>query len=95
MSVTKETIEMIAGLAKIGLSRDEAERYAPEIGRIAGFADTLADLDVGNVAPSTHSVPLQSVFRDDVREVPLPREELLANAPEHDEACFLAPKVLE
>jgi len=38
---------------------------------------------------------MKSVYRDDVMIPSLPREELLANAPEHDGSGFLTPKVLD
>ena len=95
MSVTVETITTLAKLAKIGMTEDEKERFAREVGQMAAFADKLAELDTEGVAPVTHSSQMQSVMRSDMRIPALPREELLANAPEHDESFFLTPKVLD
>ena len=95
MDVTKETIEALAGLAKIGLSEAESLRFARDLSCMAAFADKLAELDVSGVAATTHSIDLQGAYRADEMIPSLPRDELLANAPGHDGACFLTPKVLD
>jgi aspartyl-tRNA(Asn)/glutamyl-tRNA(Gln) amidotransferase subunit C len=95
MVVTKETVMTLAGLAKIGLSEAELERLTVEIGDMAAFAGKLAELDTEGVSAATHTVQAQSAYRDDIRIPALPREELLANAAEHDESCFLTPRVLD
>ncbi|MDR0470005.1 MAG: Asp-tRNA(Asn)/Glu-tRNA(Gln) amidotransferase subunit GatC [Peptococcaceae bacterium] len=95
MIVTKETVMTLAGLAKIGLSEAELERLAAEIGDMSDFADKLAGLDTEGVTAATHTIYTQSIYRDDIRVPALPREELLANAAEHDESCFLTPRVLD
>jgi len=95
MTITKEAIQQIAGLAKIGLSEDEAERFALDLDKIDAYAGRIAKAGTEGVAPATHSVQMKSVYRDDVMIPSLPREELLANAPEHDGTGFLTPKVLD
>jgi len=40
-------------------------------------------------------LPLRSVMRADEPRPPLPREDILANAPAADEGCFKVPAVLE
>ncbi|MCL1805726.1 MAG: Asp-tRNA(Asn)/Glu-tRNA(Gln) amidotransferase subunit GatC [Clostridiales bacterium] len=95
MAITKDTIRQIAGLAKIGLTDEEAERFARDLSKIDTFVGQVAKLETEGVAPATHSVQMKSVYRDDVMIPSLPREELLANAPEHDGSGFLTPKVLD
>ena len=82
-------------MAKINLSEAETERLAAEISDMAARADQLGMLDTSGIEAATHSVRMQSVFREDVRADLLPREELLANAAGHDGSCFITPRVLE
>jgi len=85
----------LAGLAKIGLTEAEIERLTSELDGLALFAGNLAELDTQEVASATHGAQVQSALREDVIMQTTPREAMLANAPEHDEACFLTPKVLD
>ncbi|MCL1848970.1 MAG: hypothetical protein FWF83_04785 [Clostridiales bacterium] len=64
-------------------------------GGMAAFAGKLATLDTEGIEPTTHGTQVVYAFRQDVMIPSPPREVILANAPEHDEACFLTPKVLE
>jgi len=95
MTITKEMTAHIAGLAKVGLTEAETARLTGELDSIVLFAAKLAELDTEGVAPTTHGVLIQSALREDREIQPPPRETMLANAPEHDEFCFLTPKVLE
>ena len=95
MDVTREVVLQIAGLAKIGVSEAETERLVREMGRIVDFAGKMSEADTQGIVPTTHAVQIQSVFREDAVIPSTPREEILANAPEQDEGCFLTPKVLD
>lgn len=95
MSIAIDTMDTLAGLAKIGLTDDEKQRFTRDLEGMAAFAGILAGLDTDGVAAATHSIDLHNAYREDVPIPPLPREELLANASRHDGACFLTPKVLD
>ncbi|MEL7622362.1 MAG: Asp-tRNA(Asn)/Glu-tRNA(Gln) amidotransferase subunit GatC [Clostridiales bacterium] len=95
MEITKETVLKVAGLAKLDLTGAEALRLSQEMGKIVAFADKLSEMDLEGVQPTTHAVKMENVFRADVMQPSYPREEILANAPERDEACFVVPKVVE
>lgn len=95
MEITKETVLKVAGLAKLDLNEKEALRLSQEMGKIVAFADKLSEMDLEGVQPTTHAVKMENVFRADVMQPSYPREEILANAPERDEACFVVPKVVE
>lgn len=95
MTITRETVRKLAGMAKIGLSEDEAERFARDLDKTAAFVGRIAKAETEGVAPATHAAPMKSVFRDDATIPSPPREEMLANAPEHDGTGFLTPKVLD
>ena len=93
--ITEETVERIARLAKLTLSAEEKERLRREMGNIVAFADKLSELGGVEVSPTTHAVQVENVYRED-RHIPAcSREELLANAPRQDQACFLVPKVVD
>lgn len=95
MTITIETVQHIAHLAKLQLSEAEMFRLADEMEKIVGFADKLSELDIEGVKPTTHAVAVQNVLRDDELKPSYDREKILQNAPERDAACFLVPKVVE
>jgi aspartyl-tRNA(Asn)/glutamyl-tRNA(Gln) amidotransferase subunit C len=41
-----------------------------------------------------HAMEMHNVFREDVLQPSLPREEALANAPKRDAECYRVPAVL-
>ena len=41
-----------------------------------------------------HALDVANVFRDDAARPSLDRESALANAPHHDDECYLVPAVL-
>ncbi|HCP14512.1 MAG TPA: Asp-tRNA(Asn)/Glu-tRNA(Gln) amidotransferase subunit GatB [Peptococcaceae bacterium] len=95
MTITIETVQHIAHLAKLQLSDTEMSRLADEMEKIVGFADKLGELDIEGVKPTTHAVAVHNVLRDDELKPSYDRGKILQNAPERDAACFLVPKVVE
>jgi len=82
-------------LARIGLTDDEVGRLAEELGSLSALSDQLAEADVDGVEPTTHTAQINGALREDTVVPPTPLPVILANAPEHDETCFIVPKVLE
>jgi aspartyl-tRNA(Asn)/glutamyl-tRNA(Gln) amidotransferase subunit C len=59
-----------------------------------GFVQQLSQLDTDDVEPMTTALDVQNRWRDDVCRPGLTPSQALANAPAHDEECFLVPPVL-
>ena len=51
-------------------------------------------MDLDDVPPSTHAVPVVNVFREDVIRPGLPREEALAGAPQSEDGRYRVPRIL-
>ena len=90
-------VEYVARLARLYLKEEEKERFARELDEILQFMDKLNELDTGDITPPAHIVQTAGVFRPDLTEKSLGREELLRNAPETDEdkKFFKVPKVID
>ena len=80
MSLTSEEIQHIALLARVGLAPEELERYRSQLENILDNFQVLQEVDTEGIPPTGHSVPLESVMREDEPEPSLPREDILANA---------------
>ena len=95
MSVTVEDVEKVAQLARLRFSEEEKQQLVVDLNRILDYFEKLKELDTEDVPPTTHVLPLTNVFREDVVVPPMPREKLLANAPDQAMGHFKVPQVIE
>jgi aspartyl-tRNA(Asn)/glutamyl-tRNA(Gln) amidotransferase subunit C len=95
MSIDKETIEHVAHLARIDLQPNELEKLSAQLQDILGFIDKLSSLDVAQVTPTSHILPISNVLREDKLHVSLTPEQALENAPAKKGNFFSVPKILE
>ncbi len=95
MRLSREEVEHIAGLARLALSDEEVALYQEQLSTILEYFERLQELDTKTIPPTASVLPLRSVMRADEPRPPLPREDILANAPAADEGCFKVPAVLE
>ncbi|MGH7373969.1 MAG: Asp-tRNA(Asn)/Glu-tRNA(Gln) amidotransferase subunit GatC [Candidatus Rokuibacteriota bacterium] len=93
--ITLQDVEHVARLARLELSSAEKERMRRELDGILSYIDKLRALDTTGVEPTSHAVPLTNVLRDDVEEPSLPRDEMLANAPDRNRELFRVPRIIE
>ncbi len=94
MRVPIEEVEHIARLAKLQLTEQEKERYSVQLGQILEYMEQLSKLNLKDVPPTSHILPLKNVFREDVVKESLPQEEALRNAPQKEGGYFKVPKAL-
>ncbi|MGZ4164868.1 MAG: Asp-tRNA(Asn)/Glu-tRNA(Gln) amidotransferase subunit GatC [Tumebacillaceae bacterium] len=95
MSITIKEVEHIANLSRLALNDDQKVKMADTLGKILDFAAQLQELDVEHVAPTTHSMPLKNVMREDVARAWLTQEEALSHAPAQENGQFRVPAVME
>lgn len=95
MRLSKEEIEHVALLARLQLSEEEKERLTGHLNQIMVHFEKLQELDTSEVEPTSHSIPVENVFREDVTGPSLPVEEVIANAPEARDDQFVVPQVVE
>ncbi|KEO81791.1 Asp-tRNA(Asn)/Glu-tRNA(Gln) amidotransferase subunit GatC [Tumebacillus flagellatus] len=95
MSITLQEVEHIAHLSRLALSDEQKAKMTETLGKILNFANELQELDVENVAPTTHSLPLKNVLRDDEPRTWLTQEEALSHAPQSENGHFKVPAVME
>jgi aspartyl-tRNA(Asn)/glutamyl-tRNA(Gln) amidotransferase subunit C len=88
-------VEYVAHLARIALTPDEQEKFGAQISNILGYIEKLNQLDVGQIEPTAHAVPLVNVFRPDEVRPSLSNEEALRNAPASANGLFMVPKIVE
>lgn len=93
--LTIEQVSRVAFLARLELSETETLRLTTELNGILGQFERLQELDTEGIAPTSHSLPLQNVFRDDEIRPSLSRDAATANAPEKRDGNFIVPQIME
>ncbi len=88
-------IKYVAHLARIALTPEEEQKLSAQLGNILGYIEKLNELDVSNVEPTAHAVPLVNITRPDEIHPSLSTEEALRNAPARANGLFLVPKIVE
>jgi len=95
MAITKDTVKYVAHLARIDLEPKELEKLSQELQEILNFIDKLKKMDVKEIAPTSHILPVNNVLRQDLPLESLPGKEALDNAPQRQGNFFGVPKVIE
>jgi aspartyl-tRNA(Asn)/glutamyl-tRNA(Gln) amidotransferase subunit C len=95
MAISKQTIEYVAHLSRISLAPQELEKFSGQLAQIITFIDTLKQLDVEQVSPTSHILPLQNVLRQDIPRQSLPVAQVLADAPSQQDNLFAVPKIID
>jgi aspartyl-tRNA(Asn)/glutamyl-tRNA(Gln) amidotransferase subunit C len=88
-------IKYVAHLARISLTPDEEKKIGAQLGHILGYIEKLRELDVTNVEPTAHAVPMVNITRADEVRPSLSHEEALRNAPRQAGGLFVVPKIVE
>ena len=95
MAAVEIDVKYVAHLARLGLTPAEEEKLGAQLGQILGYIEKLNQLDVSNVEPTAHAVPLVNVTRPDEARPSLSNEDALRNAPAKANGLFLVPKIVE
>lgn len=93
-SITIDQVRHVAKLSRLALSEEELTRLGGQLEAILGYVAKIGELDVTNVEPMAHVLPLQNVLREDIVGPSLPLEQVLRNAPQTDGPFFQVPKVI-
>ena len=93
--LTLDQVARVAFLARLELSEAEKTRLTTDLNSILGQFERLQELDTDGILPTSHSLPLQNVFREDEIRPSLPREAAIANASEKRDGNFIVPQIME
>ena len=93
-ALTREDAAYVARLARIDLTDEELDLYAPQLAAVITHAAEIAALDTSDVEPTAHPLPLRNVMRPDEPRPSLVRAEVLAQAPAVEDGRFSVPSIL-
>jgi len=93
--LSQDEVRKVARLARLSFSDSELETYAAHMNGILAYMDKLNELNTDGVEATSHSVSMDTLFREDQPLPSLDREEGLKNAPERREGFVKVPRILD
>lgn len=94
-TIDREVVERVAHMARLALTEEEIALFQAQLGSILEYAQAVNELDTEGVEPTAHAVAVTNVLRDDAVRPSLPKEAVLANAPDAQDGCFRVPRIME
>jgi aspartyl-tRNA(Asn)/glutamyl-tRNA(Gln) amidotransferase subunit C len=89
--IDREEVLHVARLARLALREEEVEPIARELSAVSDWVATIGELDLDDVAPTSHVVEVTGRLRADEPRPSWPREQILAAAPDAGDDGFLVP----
>jgi aspartyl-tRNA(Asn)/glutamyl-tRNA(Gln) amidotransferase subunit C len=81
----------VARLARLGLSEQEVEQMSRELSAVLDHIEKISELELEGVAPTSHVIDVVNALRPDEPRPSLPRDVVLAAAPEQLDDGFGVP----
>ncbi len=95
MAITREDVQHVAMLFRMGLSEEDIAKFQQQLSQIIDYFQVLQQVDTEGVPPTSHTLPLESVMRDDEPRPSYPTEDILSNAPLSEGGFLRVRAVLE
>jgi aspartyl-tRNA(Asn)/glutamyl-tRNA(Gln) amidotransferase subunit C len=92
--ITLEQVTEVARLARLEIPTDRLAKLTGQLESILEYVAKIGQVEMTDVEPMAHALPLHNVLREDVVEPSLPLEKVLQNAPDTDGPFFKVPKVI-
>ncbi len=92
--ITRDDVAHVAELARLAIDDDELDLFTDQLAAVLDHAADVEALDVGEVPPTSHPLPLQNVLRADEVRPTLDRAEVLSQAPSVEDDRFRVPPAL-
>jgi aspartyl-tRNA(Asn)/glutamyl-tRNA(Gln) amidotransferase subunit C len=92
--ITRDDVAHVARLARLAVTEEELDLFTGQLAAVLDHARDVESLDVGDVPPTAHPLPLKNVLRPDEVRPSLDRDEVLAVAPSVEDDRFAVPPIL-
>ncbi len=92
-AMDREELQVTAQLARLELSREEADLLEKAVLQMLEYFAKMKELDVSGLQPTTQ-LAQDNRLRDDSAQAPQDTEPLLKNAPELEDRLIVIPNVL-
>jgi aspartyl-tRNA(Asn)/glutamyl-tRNA(Gln) amidotransferase subunit C len=93
--VSRDQVAHLSRLARIAMTDDELDALAEQLGVILGAVARVQEVSAGDIPPTSHSLELSNVFREDKPQPSLGAEAALQSAPAAESDRFRVPRILD
>ena len=91
--ISREQASHVAKLAELEFSADELEKITSQLDDILAHVAKINKAATEGVGPTSHTLDINNVFRQDNVSKSLSQEDALKNAPHQSGDGFLVPKI--
>ena len=95
MSLSREQVQHVARLARVGITEEDIERFSHQLSDVLDYFERLREIDTENVPPTSHTLPLHNIMREDEPQPPFSVDDVLANAPDREDGRLRVRAILE
>ena len=92
--ITVDDVRKVAKLARLAIPEEKLPDFTKKFEAILEYVDTLSEVNVEGVEPTSHAIRMSNVLREDVVKPGLDLDKVLQNAPDSDGPFFKVPKVI-
>ncbi|NYT93952.1 MULTISPECIES: Asp-tRNA(Asn)/Glu-tRNA(Gln) amidotransferase subunit GatC [Salinispora] len=94
-AISREEVAHLARLSRLAVTEEELATLAGQLDVILQAVAQVGEVTAADIPPTSHSVPLTNVLRDDVVASCLTPQEALSGAPDAAEQRFRVPRILD
>jgi aspartyl-tRNA(Asn)/glutamyl-tRNA(Gln) amidotransferase subunit C len=87
-AISREEVAHLAHLARLAVTEEELNTFAGQLDVILQAVARVGEVAAADIPPTSHSVPLTNVLREDVVRPGLTRDEALSGAPDAEDWRF-------
>jgi aspartyl-tRNA(Asn)/glutamyl-tRNA(Gln) amidotransferase subunit C len=92
--ISRDEVAHLARLARLAVTDEELDLFAGQLDVILGAVARVGEVAAADIPPTTHAVPMENVLRADELVPSLPRDAVLAGAPQIEDDKFRVPRIL-
>jgi aspartyl-tRNA(Asn)/glutamyl-tRNA(Gln) amidotransferase subunit C len=94
-AISRDEVAHLARLARLAVTEEELDLFAGQLDVILQAVARVGEVVADDIAPTSHTVPLTNVLREDVVAPCLTRDEVLSGAPDRYQEWFRVPRILD
>jgi aspartyl-tRNA(Asn)/glutamyl-tRNA(Gln) amidotransferase subunit C len=94
-AISREEVAHLARLSRLAVTEQELDTFAGQLDVILQAVARVGEVTAADIPPTSHSVPLTNILREDVEIPCLSQAEALSGAPDAEDGRFRVPRILD
>jgi aspartyl-tRNA(Asn)/glutamyl-tRNA(Gln) amidotransferase subunit C len=92
--INADQVMHLGKLARLELTPEEVEHYTLQLEQILSAITLITAVAVENIPPTSHPIPMENVYREDIALPGLKIEDFVNGAPAFEDGRFRVPRIL-